>query len=455
MPWPRTRAGRPRSRVVSRASPSLRSADRAAARGAPCSSLPPGAAVWRTENALSRHPAWTPSNDGIPSNAIGSLFYDPTDSTGRTVYAGTGEPNGSSDSEAGIGLFRSTDGGRNWSLGARQRRRRQGSLDRGHRRRPRQPEAHLDRYRRGAARLVLGERRPIHAAGSATGRAVRVDGRRATRSRSSSASRATWSIRPRPTEATSSEAGVSNIEYDTHRRRRDLLLDLRLRPLPQEGHRRVRADLRVRVRRAPGLLSQRAHRVRARTSAEPASSRIYVGDSGFSEADLLAHRRRERCGAACAARSSRTRIRRRTRIRLVIQLLQRAVLVRHARRVASGQAGRGLDRRPDAVRRDLHRDAAVERARGAAVDGRRSELHRHDKRHAVAAARDAPRPARDRLHGRRRRLPSLGSDGGVVRTSGKLRRRVGELRRAGDLAATTSTHCKRWLEGGPDGDRCR
>jgi len=75
-----------------------------------------GGGVWRTENALSRHPAWTPSNDGIPSNAIGSLFYDPTDSTGRTVYAGTGEPNGSSDSEAGIGLFRSTDGGRNWSL---------------------------------------------------------------------------------------------------------------------------------------------------------------------------------------------------------------------------------------------------------------------------------------------------------------------------------------------------
>src|SRR5206468_3095905 len=34
----------------------------------------------------------------------------------NTIYAGTGEPNGSGDSEAGVGLYRSTDGGSSWSL---------------------------------------------------------------------------------------------------------------------------------------------------------------------------------------------------------------------------------------------------------------------------------------------------------------------------------------------------
>jgi hypothetical protein len=75
-----------------------------------------GGGVWRTDRALDNSPDWEPSNDGIPSNAIGSLLYDPTDARGRTLYAGTGEPNGSSDSEAGVGLYRSTDGGRSWSL---------------------------------------------------------------------------------------------------------------------------------------------------------------------------------------------------------------------------------------------------------------------------------------------------------------------------------------------------
>lgn len=75
-----------------------------------------GGGVWRTDNALDSSPKWTPSSDGIASNAIGSLFVDPTDPKGKTLYAGTGEPNGSSDSEAGVGLYKSTDGGKSWSL---------------------------------------------------------------------------------------------------------------------------------------------------------------------------------------------------------------------------------------------------------------------------------------------------------------------------------------------------
>ncbi|MFN8222651.1 MAG: hypothetical protein U0R50_05305 [Gaiellales bacterium] len=75
-----------------------------------------GGGVWRTDFALANHPTWRPIADSIPSNAIGSLLFDPTDKSGRTIYVGTGEPNGSSDSEAGIGLYRSTDGGKTWAV---------------------------------------------------------------------------------------------------------------------------------------------------------------------------------------------------------------------------------------------------------------------------------------------------------------------------------------------------
>lgn len=65
-----------------------------------------GGGVWRSTNALSAAPTWSPVGAGITSNAIGSLTL-----SGSTIYAGTGEPNGSADSEAGTGLFASTDGG--------------------------------------------------------------------------------------------------------------------------------------------------------------------------------------------------------------------------------------------------------------------------------------------------------------------------------------------------------
>jgi len=75
-----------------------------------------GGGIWVTDNALADVPKWHSSNSGIPTNAIGSLYFDPTDSKGRTIYAGTGEPNGSGDSEAGLGLYKSTNLGRTWSL---------------------------------------------------------------------------------------------------------------------------------------------------------------------------------------------------------------------------------------------------------------------------------------------------------------------------------------------------
>jgi hypothetical protein len=79
-----------------------------------------GGGVWKTTNALDPTPTWTQVSDdgvtGIPSNAIGSIVFDPNDADGSTLYVGTGEPNGSSDSEAGVGLYKSTDGGTSWSL---------------------------------------------------------------------------------------------------------------------------------------------------------------------------------------------------------------------------------------------------------------------------------------------------------------------------------------------------
>jgi hypothetical protein len=71
-----------------------------------------GGGVWRTTNALSGGPSWTFVSAQLPTNAIGALTYDPSSGA---LYAGTGEPNASADSETGSGLFKSTDGGTSWT----------------------------------------------------------------------------------------------------------------------------------------------------------------------------------------------------------------------------------------------------------------------------------------------------------------------------------------------------
>ncbi|GAC1389155.1 MAG: exo-alpha-sialidase [Ktedonobacteraceae bacterium] len=75
-----------------------------------------GGGVWTTIDALATPPHWIWSSYGIPSNSIGSLFIDPATPDGRIIYAGTGEANGSSDSEAGVGLYKSTNYGATWGL---------------------------------------------------------------------------------------------------------------------------------------------------------------------------------------------------------------------------------------------------------------------------------------------------------------------------------------------------
>jgi hypothetical protein len=86
--------------------------------GAPCRLwvAAAGGGIWRTNNALAATPAWIAPPDNLPTNSFGSLIIDPNDATGNTLYAGSGEPNGSGDSEAGLGLFKSTNGGQTWSV---------------------------------------------------------------------------------------------------------------------------------------------------------------------------------------------------------------------------------------------------------------------------------------------------------------------------------------------------
>ncbi|MEA2481683.1 MAG: hypothetical protein QOJ07_3605, partial [Thermoleophilaceae bacterium] len=75
-----------------------------------------GGGVWRTDDALAQTPAWEAIDRGLDSQAIGSLALDPNDTSHKTIYAGTGEGNFSFASQAGVGLYKSVDGGDSWSL---------------------------------------------------------------------------------------------------------------------------------------------------------------------------------------------------------------------------------------------------------------------------------------------------------------------------------------------------
>jgi hypothetical protein len=72
-----------------------------------------GGGVWRTDKALhTNNMQWQYVSGSFGTNAIGTLTYD---AAHNTLYAGTGEPNASADSEAGLGIYKSTDGGDTWT----------------------------------------------------------------------------------------------------------------------------------------------------------------------------------------------------------------------------------------------------------------------------------------------------------------------------------------------------
>jgi len=71
-----------------------------------------GGGVWRTDKALAGNANWVQVSDSLPTNTVGSLFYD---AARKTLYVGTGEANASGDSGAGQGVWKSTDGGNHWT----------------------------------------------------------------------------------------------------------------------------------------------------------------------------------------------------------------------------------------------------------------------------------------------------------------------------------------------------
>ncbi|TXT50725.1 MAG: BNR repeat-containing protein [Limisphaerales bacterium] len=72
--------------------------------------------VWRTFNAQSSAPVWTPLTDQLGSLSIGALVFDPTDLSNNTLVAGVGRFS-SFAQEGGprTGLQRTTDGGNTWT----------------------------------------------------------------------------------------------------------------------------------------------------------------------------------------------------------------------------------------------------------------------------------------------------------------------------------------------------
>jgi hypothetical protein len=71
--------------------------------------------IWRTLNATSATPTWTPLTDQLPSLSIGDVEFSPLDTTDQTLFAGIGRfSNGRGDGGALTGLLRTTDGGNTW-----------------------------------------------------------------------------------------------------------------------------------------------------------------------------------------------------------------------------------------------------------------------------------------------------------------------------------------------------
>jgi hypothetical protein len=81
--------------------------------------------VWITNNASTSNPGamtWTPLTDQQPSLATGTVAYSPLDTTGRTIFVGTGTFTnlnfGTGAPITGgpsVGIYRTTDGGTTWS----------------------------------------------------------------------------------------------------------------------------------------------------------------------------------------------------------------------------------------------------------------------------------------------------------------------------------------------------
>ena len=116
------------------------------------------------EHARRRHPKWFYLGGPLGINAAGAVTIDRNDPTGNTIYVGTGEANiCGSGCVAGVGLYKSTNGGVTWTgpIG-KARARRQGHR-RDHHQAGRPEDAlrrHDDRAARHVERLLLRRHPP-------------------------------------------------------------------------------------------------------------------------------------------------------------------------------------------------------------------------------------------------------------------------------------------------------
>ncbi|WP_370086748.1 T9SS type A sorting domain-containing protein [Ekhidna sp.] len=69
--------------------------------------------IWFNNNVTDENSSWQNVNDFMANLAVTSLVYDPTNT--QVFYAGTGEGYFNGGSVRGAGIFKSTDGGANWS----------------------------------------------------------------------------------------------------------------------------------------------------------------------------------------------------------------------------------------------------------------------------------------------------------------------------------------------------
>ena len=69
--------------------------------------------LWKTTDITAASPTWTPVNDLFGNMAITTIAYSPASTT--TMYFGTGEGWFNIDGVRGDGIWKSTDGGTNWS----------------------------------------------------------------------------------------------------------------------------------------------------------------------------------------------------------------------------------------------------------------------------------------------------------------------------------------------------
>jgi hypothetical protein len=72
--------------------------------------------VWATTDGTAARPTWRPLTDGLPSQSIGDVVFDPTDPNRQTLLVGTGRwSNFARRGDDEIGAYRSTDFGTTWT----------------------------------------------------------------------------------------------------------------------------------------------------------------------------------------------------------------------------------------------------------------------------------------------------------------------------------------------------